>query len=154
MSRHATQEQIAAATAYEELHVPALFQQWAARVLDAIKVRSGDRVMDVVCGTGVLAREAATRVGPTGSVAGVDPGPGTLGVAERLAPAVEWRESTAEALSFPDQIFDAEASQFGLMFFTDRLQALREMMRVLAPKGGWRWPYGTRSIDLPLIRSS
>jgi SAM-dependent methyltransferase len=58
-----------------------------------------------------------------------------LAVAKHLAPAVEWREGVAESLPFPDQSFDAVVSQFGLMFFTDRRQALREMQRVLAPGG-------------------
>jgi SAM-dependent methyltransferase len=58
-----------------------------------------------------------------------------LAVAQRLAPAVEWREGTAEALPYNDAIFDAVVSQFGLMFFTDRRAALREMLRVLAPGG-------------------
>ena len=48
---------------------------------------------------------------------------------------IEWREGAAESLPFPDQSFDAVVSQFGLMFFMDRRQALREMLRVLAPGG-------------------
>lgn len=135
MSDPVLKDQIAAATAYEKLHVPALFQQWAGRVLDAGRVEPGDRVLDVACGTGVLAREAAGRVAPKGVVAGIDPGPGMLAVAGRLAPTVEWRLGTAEALPYPDQTFDAVVSQFGLMFFTDRREALREMVRVLTPGG-------------------
>jgi SAM-dependent methyltransferase len=92
-------------------------------------------VLDVACGTGVLAREAALCVGSTGSVAGLDANPGMLAVAARLGPGVEWRQGTAESLPYPDQPFNAVVSQFGLMFFTDRRQALREMLRVLAPGG-------------------
>jgi SAM-dependent methyltransferase len=135
MSAPIIDDEIAAATAYEALHVPALFQQWAGRLLDTIEIRSGDRVLDVACGTGVLARAAATRVGPTGMVVGIDPSPGMLAVARRLAPALEWRQGAAESLPFADQSFDAVVSQFGLMFFADRRQALREMARVLAPGG-------------------
>ena len=128
-------EEIAAAEAYEALHVPALFEQWAPRVLDAVSVKAGGRVLDVACGTGVLAREAAGRVGADGFVAGVDPGPGMLAVAKRLLPTVEWRQGTAESLPYPDHAFDTVVSQFGLMFFTDRSEALREMLRVVAPGG-------------------
>jgi len=131
----APEEAIAAAAAYEELHVPALFEQWAVRVVEAAGVRDGDRVLDVACGTGILAREAASRVGPHGSVAGVDPNPGMLFVAERLEPGVRWQEGVAESLPYDDGSFDAVVSQFGLMFFSDRSAALREMARVLAPGG-------------------
>ncbi|MCG6871858.1 MAG: methyltransferase domain-containing protein [Gammaproteobacteria bacterium] len=129
------EEQIAGARAYENLHVPALFQQWCPWVLDAAGVGVGDRVLDVACGTGALAREAATRVGGGGFVAGVDPGRGMLAVAKELAPAIEWKEAAAESLPFPDRSFDSVCCQFGLMFFTDRSQALREMIRVLKPGG-------------------
>ncbi len=128
-------EQIAGARAYEELHVPALFEQWCDRVLDAARVGPGQRVLDVACGTGILARHAAARVGPSGSVAGVDPGHGMLAVAREKAPGIDWRHGTAESLPFPDDAFDAVASQFGMMFFTDRPRSVREMTRVLAPGG-------------------
>ncbi len=131
----APEEAIAAASAYEELHVPALFEQWAVPVVDAAHVRDGDRVLDVACGTGVLAREAASRVGSHGSVTGIDPNPGMLVVAGRLEPRIRWQEGVAESLPYDDDSFDAVVSQFGLMFVTDRGAAVREMKRVLAPGG-------------------
>jgi SAM-dependent methyltransferase len=127
--------QIEAANAYEALFVPALFAQWAPKVADAARIEPGQRVLDVACGTGILAREAISRAGSGGRVAGIDPSPGMIAVAKRIAPAVEWREGVAELLPFADRSFDAVVSQFGLMFFTDRRKALREMMRVLAPGG-------------------
>lgn len=135
MTHSVSEEALAAATAYEKLHVPALFGQWAPRLVEAARIEPGDRVLDVACGTGILAREAASRVGADGVVAGVDPSPGMLAVAERLAPTIEWREAAAESLPYDDGSFDAVVCQFGLMFFRDRLQALREMVRVLAPGG-------------------
>jgi SAM-dependent methyltransferase len=127
--------QIEAANAYETLFVPALFGQWAPIVADAARIQPGQRVLDIACGTGVLAREVALRTGSTGFVAALDPSPGMLAVARQLTPEVEWREGVAESLPFVDQAFDAVVSQFGLMFFNDRQQALREMLRVLAPGG-------------------
>lgn len=130
-------DQIAGARAYEALHVPALFREWCPRVLDAAGVMPGKKVLDVACGTGVLTREAVARVGDAGMVAGIDPGRGMLAVATGLAPDVPWHEGVAESLPFADEMFDAVVSQFGLMFFVDRPQALREMVRVLKPGGGF-----------------
>ena len=135
MTQPELQTQIEAATAYETLFVPALFQEWAPRVVAAAQIQPGQRVLDVACGTGVLAREAMRRVGGSGRVVGLDINPGMLAVASRLAPGVEWREGTAEALPFPESSFEAVVSQFGMMFFSDQRQALVEMLRVLAPGG-------------------
>jgi ubiquinone/menaquinone biosynthesis C-methylase UbiE len=124
-----------AAEIYEEFFVPALFAGWPDRLADAAHVRPGQRVLDVACGTGVLARGVAARVGAEGSVVGLDINDGMLAVARRSIAPIEWREGRAEELPFEDASFDAVVSQFGLMFFEDRAQALREMMRVLKPGG-------------------
>jgi ubiquinone/menaquinone biosynthesis C-methylase UbiE len=92
-------------------------------------------VLDVACGTGILARAALQQVGPDGKVIGLDPNPDMLLVARRKNDAIEWRDGKAEALPFADASFDAVVSQFGFMFFEDRAAALREMMRVLYPGG-------------------
>ncbi len=124
-----------AAEVYEEFFVPALFREWAPRVAQAAGIREGYKVLDVACGTGVLAREAAGRAGPQGEVCGLDRNEGMLAVARRLAPAVAWRQGLAEALPYAAGRFDAVVSQFGLMFFDDRQRALAEMLRVLRPGG-------------------
>ncbi|NNF27155.1 MAG: methyltransferase domain-containing protein [Gemmatimonadetes bacterium] len=129
------QEAIAGARAYEALHVPALFQEWTDRVLDAADVAEGHRVLDLACGTGILARDALKRVTPSGRVVGVDPNPGMLAVARELADGIQWREGFAEDLPAEEASFDRVVSQFGMMFFRDRSRALREVLRVLAPGG-------------------
>jgi SAM-dependent methyltransferase len=98
-------------------------------------VRSGQCVLDVACGTGVLACEAAGRVAPDGHVSGLDRNPGMLEIARRKEPTIDWREGLAESLPFADAAFDAVLCQFGLMFFDDRAKALAEMWRVLQPGG-------------------
>jgi SAM-dependent methyltransferase len=92
-------------------------------------------VLDVACGTGIVARTAADRVGPTGRVTGLDLNPGMLAVAQRLRPDLEWHQGDAENLPFADGSFDRVMCQFGLMFFPDRVAALREMGRVVAGDG-------------------
>jgi SAM-dependent methyltransferase len=135
MNENNFQGQIAAATSYEELFVPSLFKQWVPLVLNFVNVQPGHRVLDVACGTGILAREAASMVGPSGYTAGLDIAEGMLEVARRIAPAIDWKQGPSDALPFPDQSFDAVVSQFGLMFFPDREKSLREMLRVLVPGG-------------------
>jgi SAM-dependent methyltransferase len=135
MSDTALQAQVDAAKAYEALFVPELFGQWVSRVADAAQVQPGQRVLDVACGTGVLARAIVSRAGPSGQVVGLDPNPAMLAVANQLAPAVTWCRGAAESMPFSDQSFDAVVSQFGLMFCEDRQQAVREMLRVLTAEG-------------------
>jgi ubiquinone/menaquinone biosynthesis C-methylase UbiE len=124
-----------AAEVYETFFLPALFQQWADRVADAANIQPGQQVLDVACGTGVLARAVARRVGSAGSVVGVDVNEGMLAVAQRKAPAIVWKQARAEALPLDSASVDAVVSQFGLMFFTDRRTALREMLRVMRSGG-------------------
>ena len=127
--------QIGAAEAYEALFVPALFGDWAPRTIAAAHLERGERVLDLACGTGVVAREALLRVGDEGFVAGIDANAGMIDVARRLSPGVEYSVGDAGALTFANGAFGAVLCQFGLMFFGDRQAALREAARVLKPRG-------------------
>jgi len=124
-----------AAEVYDEFFLPALFAAWAPRVVSAAELRPGERVVDVACGTGVLSVEAARATSPRGRVVGVDLNRGMLAVARRKAPEIDWREAPAERLPFDSDSFDAAISQFGLMFFEDKLAAIGEMWRVTRPGG-------------------
>lgn len=120
---------------YDTRLAPALFEPWTRHLVSAASLRPGERALDVACGTGVLARALAARVGAEGSVHGIDVNPGMLAVAARRAPGIEWRSGSAEALPYDDGSFDAVFCQFGLMFLDSPEEALREMARVLAPGG-------------------
>jgi ubiquinone/menaquinone biosynthesis C-methylase UbiE len=128
-----------AASVDERELVPALFAAWTPVVVALCAPRAGERVLDVACGTGVVARLAAQRVGPTGTVVGLDLNPGMLAVAAAAgAPGgapIAWREATAIDMPLPDAAFDVVYCQAGLQFFPDRPAALREMRRVLVDGG-------------------
>jgi ubiquinone/menaquinone biosynthesis C-methylase UbiE len=120
---------------YQRYLVPAMTAMWAADLADRAALGPGQRVLDVACGTGVLARLAAERVGAAGSVDGIDLNAGMLAVARSLAAPVRWHHGSALELPFADAAFDVVLCQLGLQFFPDRPLALREMRRVLADGG-------------------
>jgi SAM-dependent methyltransferase len=124
-----------AAEVYESCFVPAIFGAWAGPVADAAGIRRGNEVLDVGCGTGVLAREALRRVGQEGRVVGLDLNEGMLAVAARAEPKIEWRQGDAASLPYQDASFDVVVSQFALMYFPDRAACLRQMWRTLRPGG-------------------
>jgi SAM-dependent methyltransferase len=123
------------AQAYEDLFVPALFAQWAPQLVACAGVESGQRVLDVGCGTGIVARAAAEAVGPNGRVTGLDLNPAMLEIAGRVRPDIDWREGDAAELPFEDGSSDAVLCQSALFFFPDRAAAVREMARVVRRHG-------------------
>jgi ubiquinone/menaquinone biosynthesis C-methylase UbiE len=123
---------------YERFFVPAIGAPLATDLIHLAALHPGERVLDIACGTGVVARLASQQVGATGTVAGLDINPGMLGVARSATPpgmAIEWHEASAEAMPIPDASFDVVLCQIGLQFMPDKRAALREMQRVLV-RGG------------------
>jgi len=123
---------------YERYFVPAIGAPLAADLIDIAALRPGERVLDVACGTGVVARLASQRVGAAGTVVGLDVNPGMLAVASSATPpglSIEWHEASAEAMPLSDESFDVVLCQMGLQFVPDRRAAMREMRRILAPGG-------------------
>lgn len=123
---------------YERFFVPAIGAPLATDLLRLAALRPGERVLDAACGTGVVARLAAQRVGDAGRVAGLDISPGMLAVARSATPpetSIEWHEASADAMPLPDASFDVVLCQMGLQFMPDKVAALREMRRVLVAGG-------------------
>jgi ubiquinone/menaquinone biosynthesis C-methylase UbiE len=128
-----------AAELYERYVARYILGPWAPLLVDTACLAEGERVLDVACGTGLVARAAAKRVGSAGRVVGVDLNPAMIGVARSLpVPAgapIEWLERDALDLRFEDVSFDVVLCQQGLQFFPDKAAAMREMRRVLKHGG-------------------
>ena len=127
------------AHAYQEYFGPAIFEPLLAKLLECAAPKSGDRVLDVACGTGIVTRRVAALAGPRGRVVGVDINPVMLEVARSIpslggAP-IEWRRGDGTALELPVGAFDLVYCQQGLQFFPDRAAGVSEMRRVLAEGG-------------------
>jgi SAM-dependent methyltransferase len=129
----------AAAENYQRHFVPVIATPVSKDLLIAADLRIGERVLDVACGTGVISRLAAERVGATGSVIGVDIAADMIDVAKSVpAPegaAIKWRVADAASIPLPDGSVDVVLCQMGLMFMENRAAAIGEMRRVLASPG-------------------
>jgi SAM-dependent methyltransferase len=125
---------------YQNYFAPAIFDPLARELLAFAPPRPGDRVLDVACGTGIVARAAAAAVGPSGQVVGVDVNPGMIDVATAQpghdGVPIQFRQGDATALDLPDRSYDLVYCQQGLQFFANRPAALGHMHRVL--DGGGR----------------
>ena len=128
-----------AAELYEEILVPTVFKPWATDLVELADLQPGERVLDVACGTGIVARLAAARVGTTGEVTGLDLNAGMLQVARSLpvppGASVTWVEGSALAMPLPDASFDVVLCQQGFQFIPDQAAGLHEIKRVLVPGG-------------------
>jgi ubiquinone/menaquinone biosynthesis C-methylase UbiE len=121
---------------YERWLVGPLFRPFAEMLVERARPMAGDRVLDIACGTGIVARVAMERLAENGRAVGVDVSPQMLAVARRVAPAIEWREGDASALPLAEgEQFDVILCQQGLQFFPDRTTAVAETRRA-ARSGG------------------
>jgi ubiquinone/menaquinone biosynthesis C-methylase UbiE len=120
---------------------------WAAQLrpaqrllLERARLSPGDHVVDVACGTGLVTREAAREVGPSGRVVGTDLSQKMVDRLLAVAAAdgltnIDARRMDAESLDFPDGTFDAALCALGLMYVPDVPRALAELRRVVRPGG-------------------
>jgi ubiquinone/menaquinone biosynthesis C-methylase UbiE len=126
--------------AYDEYLVPRLFEPWARKLLDEVRLKPGEIVLDIATGPGTVARLASSKIGSQGHVFAIDLSKPMLDVA-RAKPTppggarIEYLQSPAAPLPGSSDIFDAVFCHQGMQFFPNRLAALREMRRVLKPNG-------------------
>lgn len=123
---------------YQNFFVRDIGGPMAKDLIATANLQSGERVLDVGCGTGVVARMAAERVGKSGRVVGLDFNPGMIQVAKAVTPkdlGIEWLQADAEAMPVDDGSFDVATCQLTLQFIANKLAALRETHRALAEGG-------------------
>lgn len=125
--------------AYEDHKVQVIFKPLAELTLQHIQLQKNDRILDAACGTGIVGRLIARNKKGMGKVVGVDLNPEMIAVACKLVPeeegVIEWKVSDVAALPFTDNTFDVVLCQQGLQFFPNKISALKELRRVLAPNG-------------------
>lgn len=138
---------------YERWLVGPLFRPWAETTLDELALSSGNRVLDIACGTGIVARVARERLGEAGYIVGVDISPDMLAVARAVEPAIDWREGNASTLPLRDgEQFDVVVCQQGLQFFPDKPAAAAQMRRALAKGGRLAVATWRPDDEIPLFR--
>jgi SAM-dependent methyltransferase len=124
---------------YEQHIVSSTFVPWTPVLLEKASPRRGEHVLDMACGTGIVARNVAPMIGKKGRLVGVDINPDMLNVASSLpvpeGAAIKWHEADGSASGLPSNSFDLVLCQQGLQFFSDREAGVMEIARVLR-KGG------------------
>jgi ubiquinone/menaquinone biosynthesis C-methylase UbiE len=135
-----SEAQLFVATAFTEIYervlVGPLFRPFAEQLVTRAAPAPGDSVIDVACGTGIVARIAREQLGPGTRIVGVDVAPAMLAVARAVDPAIDWRLGNAMSLPVDAaEHFTLLTCHQGLQFVADRAGAVGEMRRVLAPGG-------------------
>jgi SAM-dependent methyltransferase len=117
---------------------PVLFDPYADDLAARVNAREGARVLEVACGTGIVTERLLARLARTATLVATDLNPAMLDHARSRLPddaRLELRVADAAQLPFADASFDHCVCQFGIMFVPDKVAALREANRVLAPQG-------------------
>lgn len=124
------------AETFERVLVPAIFERYARDLVERARpLGPSDRILDLGCGTGIVARILRERLGGGARITGLDVNAQMIAKAKAIAPDIEWREGNATALPFADGSFEVVLAQQVLQFVPDRAAALREIKRVLVPGG-------------------
>ena len=141
------------AESYERWLAGPLFRPWAEMTLDRLELRPGDRVLDIACATGIVARVARERLGNAGYIVGVDVSPDMVTLARAVSPGIQWREGNAIDLPLDDgERFDVVICQQGLQFFPDKPAAAAQMRRALAQGGRLAVATWRPDSEIPFIR--
>jgi len=138
---------------YERVLVGPLFRPFAERLVARLALQRGDSVLDVACGTGIVARLAREQLGPAARIVGVDVSPAMLAVARTVDQTIDWRQGNAASVPLgTDEPFTVVTCHQGLQFMPDKPDAVREMRRVLAAEGRLAIATWRSLADIPGMR--
>jgi ubiquinone/menaquinone biosynthesis C-methylase UbiE len=138
---------------YERWLVGPLFRPWAELTVEELGVSASDRVLDIACGTGIVARLAQQRLGDAAYIVGIDISPAMLEVARSAAPSIDWRQGSADALPLRDgEQFDVVICQQGLQFFPNKAAAVAQMRRALVRGGKLAVSVWRSDEEIPFFR--
>ena len=139
MAQESFQLKGSAAAIYEEQKVKAIFGPLAIATLDAVTISDADTILDVACGTGIMARSVRERLGPSARISGADLNEGMIDTAHALTSddpgGFDWRIADATNMPFEDASFSVVFCQQGIQFFPDDMAAVTEMRRVMMKDG-------------------
>lgn len=138
---------------YERYLVAPLFRPFAQELLERAAIGQNVRLLDVACGTGIVARLARDVAGDSARIVGVDLSPGMIAMARSVAPTIDWRHGEAGHLPTGEgETFDIVSCHQGMQFFPDKPAAAREMRRVLTAGGRLAFATWLAIYDIPLMR--
>jgi ubiquinone/menaquinone biosynthesis C-methylase UbiE len=137
---------------YERVLVGTLFRPFAEQLLARVALSHGDSVIDIACGTGIVARLAREQLGSSARIVGVDLSPAMLAVAHSVDSTIDWLQGDATALPVEaGERFTVATCHQGLQFMPDKPAVIREMYRVLAPGGRLAIATWVSVDDVPVI---
>lgn len=121
---------------YDHYLGPLLFAPYAADLAARAAALGPKRILETAAGTGIVTAALAAAL-PEAEITATDLNQAMLDVAANALAGIDFRQADAQALPFADAAFDLVVSQFGAMFFPDRIAAYAEARRVLRPGGAF-----------------
>jgi ubiquinone/menaquinone biosynthesis C-methylase UbiE len=134
---------------------PMFFAPYAADLAKRLKLPRASAVLEIAAGTGIVTRRLLDTLESDARLVASDLNQGMMAVARQniaVDPRLRWVTADAGSLPFRDAGFEAVVCQFGLMFFPDKVGALREMRRVLKPRGALLLNVWGSLVDNPIAR--
>jgi ubiquinone/menaquinone biosynthesis C-methylase UbiE len=139
---------------YDRFLGPMLFEPYADDLVRRLEFKARSAVLELAAGTGIVTKRLRRAMPPTARLTATDLNQPMLDIAQAkvTSAGIQWQVADAHAIPFPDASFDTVVCQFGIMFFPDKLQACREVRRVLKPGGLFAFSVWGSLDDNPLGR--